>query len=93
MSLKKKYLEFVEKLHRKGVALSSYGCPQCGFKIETVTPPAGQTFDSICQCPECEYTHYKIVHSDGSVEARPLTDLDPVPEDELRYELGRQFRA
>ena len=67
-TLKEKHDAYMRRLKASGVRLAEFKCPECDAKILTRVPDAGDIYDSMCACPECEGIFFKIVHPDGRVE-------------------------
>lgn len=68
--MKLQYAAYIASLKKHGHQLTAYRCPDCDKEIETLVPPKGDQYDSLTICPHCGREHFKIVHSDGRVDAR-----------------------
>lgn len=59
-----KYTDHVIKTKAAGKPLSGYECLYCGFRLETLTPPKGELYNSLTTCPVCNEIHYRVAVND-----------------------------
>ena len=67
IDLKQQYLSHIAKLEQQKVPLASYCCPACDYLIKTHRPAAGDVYDTMTTCPNCEELYFMCVQSNGKV--------------------------
>ena len=72
-SMKEQVLGWVTRMRENGKRVVEYPCPSCGATNYSAVPShAGEVFDSMSSCLDCQKMHFRVIGDGGGVETTKL---------------------
>lgn len=56
---------YIKRVKAEGFATLASALPCCALELEFPLPPAGQTWDSLIECPDCRTVLFKVATAEG----------------------------
>jgi len=75
------HLRYVKRLIENNAPVSTYDCPDCGFRTVTLIPKHNQVepdkpyFDTATSCPNCGVVLFVEKYCDGKIKISHLSNL------------------